>query len=340
LIPKVVSWKKDTVADLVNVIESGDTVAVIDIHGVPADSMIGMRASLRDTLAIRVAKKRLMRIAWERAGLNADNLDELFDGAVQPALVSSSDLNSFEIFTALKATQAGRAAKPGDIAPHDIVVEKQDTGMPPGPIVGDLNSVGIPAKIMKGSVQIQKRTVILKEGDVFEGDLGMMLSKLGINPIVAGLRLCGTLEGGTVFAPSTLDINYEQFESDLISSAAGAFNLACNITWFTTQTMPTLLAKASREALAVALEAAVATADTMPHLVARAHRGALSVAGTLDTDALDDELAVMLGAAADAAASASTAVAESASSVPAEAEEEEEEEEEEASFDGLGSLFG
>jgi large subunit ribosomal protein L10 len=104
--------------------------------------------------------------------------------------------------------------------------------------------------------------------------------------------------------------------------------------------MPTLLAKASREALAVALEAAVATADTMPHLVARAHRGALSVAGTLDTDALDDELAVMLGAAADAAASASTAVAESASSVPAEAEEEEEEEEEEAGFDGLGSLFG
>ena len=157
----------------------------------------------------------------------------------------------------MKKTEAGRAAKPGDIAPYQIVVEKMDTGMPPGPIVGELNSVGIPAKIMGGSVQIQKRTVVLEEGEVFEGELGMMLSKIGINPIVTGLRLCGTLEDGVLFEPSTLDIDYEQFNSDLISYAAGAFNVACNIAWFTSQTMPTLVAKASSEAFAVAVEAAV-----------------------------------------------------------------------------------
>jgi large subunit ribosomal protein L10 len=301
--------------------------------------MIGMRADLRQNMKIQVAKKRLMKLAWERAGFNADELEELYSSAVQPALVSSSSLNSFEMFTALKKTEAGRAAKPGDVAPYQIVVEKMDTGMPPGPIVGDLNSVGIPAKIMQGSVQIQKRTVILEEGEVFEGELGMMLSKIGINPMVTGLRLCGTLEDGTLFEPTTLDIDYEQFESDLISYAAGGFNLACNITWFTTQTMPTLLAKASGEALAVALEAAVATADTLPHLVARAHASALGVAGTLSPDALDDELAAMMGAAATAAASAAATVDTSASDAPAEAEEDEEEEEE-AGFDGLGSLFG
>jgi large subunit ribosomal protein L10 len=279
-----------------------------------------------------------MSIAWERCGLKDENLDELFQGAVQPALVSSSSLNSFKMFDELKKTEAGRAAKEGDVAPHQIVVEKMDTGMPPGPIVGELNSVGIPAKIMGGSVQIQKRTVVLEEGDVFEGDMGMMLSKIGINPIVTGLRLCGTLEDGTIFSPSTLDIDYEQFETDLISYAAGAFNLACNITWYTNQTMPTILAKASREAMAVALEAAIATADTMPHLVGRAHNGAMAVAGQLDSDALDEELANMLGAAASAAATAASSP-ESTSEAPTEAEEEEEEEEEE-SFGGLGDLFG
>ena len=332
------SWKKDTVQDLIDLIKSGDTLAVIDIHGVPAGAMLGMRATLRSDMKIQVAKKRLMTIAWERAGFKDSNLNELFQGAVQPALVSSASLNSFELFTELKKTEAGRAAKEGDVAPHQIVVEKMDTGMPPGPIVGELNSVGIPAKIMGGSVQIQKRTVVLEEGDVFDGDMGMMLSKIGINPIVTGLRLCGTLEGGTVFQPSTLDIDYEQFETDLISYAAGAFNLACNITWYTNQTMPTILAKASREAMAVALEAAIATADTMPHLVGRAHSGALAVAGQLDSDALDEELANMLGAAASAAASAASSP-ESTSEVPTEAEEEEEEEEEE-SFGGLGDLFG
>lgn len=337
MIPKISPWKKDTVASLTDMLKKGGTVAVIDIHGVPAGAMLGMRAGLRSTMSIQVAKKRLMKLAWEAAGNDFADLEALYSSAVQPALVQT-DMNSFEVFSELKKTEAGRAAKPGDVAPHDIVVEKMDTGMPPGPIVGELNSVGIPAKIMKGSVQIQKQVTILKEGEVFEGDLGLMLSKIGINPIVTGLRLCGTIEDGTRFEPTTLDIDYEQFESDLISFGAGAFNLACNISWFTPQTTPTLISKASGEALALALEAAITTTETMPHLIGRANRGAMSVAGTLSADALDEELSQLLGAAASAAASAAAA-APSTDEAPAEAEEEEEEEEE-GGFDGLGSLFG
>tara|TARA_B100000424_G_scaffold167986_2_gene129237 strand:+ start:3031 stop:4044 length:1014 start_codon:yes stop_codon:yes gene_type:complete len=337
LIPKVSPWKKDTLASLTEMLNKGGTFAVIDIHGVPADAMLGMRAGLRSNMNIQVAKKRLMKLAWEASGNDFSDLEELYKSAVQPALVQT-DMNSFEVFTELKKTEAGRAAKPGDVAPYDIVVEKQDTGMPPGPIVGELNSVGIPAKIMKGSVQIQKKVTVLNEGEVFEGDLGMMLSKIGINPIVTGLRLCGTIEEGTRFEPATLDIDYEQFESDLISFGAGAYNLACNIRWFTTQTTPTLLSKASSEALSVALEAAIVTTETLPHLIGRANRGAMGVAGALSPDALDEELSQLLGAAASAAASA--AVEEtSTDEAPAEAEEEEEEEEE-GGFEGLGSLFG
>lgn len=318
-------------------LQNGGTLAVIDIHGVPAGAMLGMRAGLRGNMSIQVAKKRLMKIAWEAAGNDFADLEELYSSAVQPALLQT-DLSSFQVFSELKKTEAGRAGKPGDVAPHDIVVDKMDTGMPPGPIVGELNSVGIPAKIVKGSVQIQKQVTILKEGEEFEGDLGMMLSKIGINPIVTGLRLCGTIEDGTRFQPATLDIDYEQFESDLISFGAGAFNLACNIRWFTTQTIPTLLSKASGEALAVALEAAIVTTDTLPHLIGRANRGAMGVAGSLSADALDEELSQLLGAAVSAAESA--AAAPSSDEAPAEAEEEDEEEEEEGGFDGLGSLFG
>ncbi len=337
MIPKVAPWKKDTVSDLTDMLKKGGTIAVIDIHGVPAGAMLGMRAGLRSTMSIQVAKKRLMKLAWEAAGNDFADLEALYSSAVQPALVQT-DMNSFEVFSELKKTEAGRAAKPGDVAPYDIVVEKMDTGMPPGPIVGELNSVGIPAKIMKGSVQIQKKVTILNEGEVFEGDLGLMLSKIGINPIVTGLRLCGTIEDGTRFEPATLDIDYEQFEADLISFGAGAFNLACNISWFTPQTTPTLISKASGEALAVALEAAITTADTMPHLIGRANRGAMGIAGSLSPDALDEELSQLLGAAASAAASAAAA-APSTEAAPAEAEEEEEEEDE-GGFEGLGSLFG
>ena len=71
MIPKVVSWKKDTVQDLVDLLKGGDTIAVIDIHGVPAGAMLGMRATLRNDMKIQVAKKRLMAIAWQQSGFES-----------------------------------------------------------------------------------------------------------------------------------------------------------------------------------------------------------------------------------------------------------------------------
>ena len=61
MIPKVAPWKKDTVSDLTDMLKKGGTIAVIDIHGVPAGAMLGMRAGLRSTMNIQVAKKRLMK---------------------------------------------------------------------------------------------------------------------------------------------------------------------------------------------------------------------------------------------------------------------------------------
>ncbi len=335
---KAAAWKHGTISKLSEDISRGGTLAIIDVHGIPAGAMLGMRKSLRDSMSIRVAKKKLMNRAWDEANLDTGILEEMFGNAVQPALVQSTKYDSFTLFSELKKTEAGRAAKPGDVAPKDIIVEKQDTGMAPGPIVGDLNSIGIPAKIMKGSVHIQKDTTAIKAGETFEGELGMMLSKLGINPIVTGLKLISTYEDGTKFTPDVLDIDVDSFRTDVIGAVSATFNLACNVGWFTSITMPTMLSKASSEAMNVAVEAGVMTDKTLPFFIGRANASMLGLASKLDSSALDDELASQLGAAASAVAASATPVVEETDSAPAEAEEEEEEEPEE--FGGLGDLFG
>ena len=111
------SWKKDTVSDLHELLTSGETLAVIDIHGVPASAMFGMRAELRSHMKIQVAKKRLMKIAWERAGFDFADLEKLYESAVQPALVSTSNLNSFELFTELKRPKPGVLPNPATLRP-------------------------------------------------------------------------------------------------------------------------------------------------------------------------------------------------------------------------------
>ncbi len=338
MIPKVAGWKKDRVSQLTDIFTSEGVVAVVDVSGVPASNMIDMRNTLRDRMSITMAKKSLMKIAWADSGRPADEFDSLLDGAEQPCVVHSSSMNAFEIFSELEKTRQGRPAKAGEKFPEDVTIPAGPTEFGPGPIVGEFNAVGIPAKIDKGKVAIQKETTF-EQGQEISADLGIMLSKLGINPIEIGLILTGAIEDGHIFYSSDLDLDTDGLRQDIISATSGAFNLACNVSWFSSITTPTLISKASGEALSVAIEAGIINDETATIIISKAKNSALALAGQLDSSALDEELLAALGAA-----SHSAEVAPSEATESEEAEEappvEEEEEEEDAGFGGLGDLFG
>ena len=338
--PKVASWKPDRVSELAAILTSDGVLGVVDIGGVPAKNMLSMRDDLRSSLSITMAKKTLMRLAWEQTGRPMEELESLLEGAVQPAIVHSNSMNAFQLYSELEKTKQGRAAKEGEVSPMDIVVEAGPTEFGPGPIVGEFNAVGIPAKIDKGKVAIQKTTTVVNKGEPISADLGIMLSKLDINPIEIGIILTGAIEDGFLFEVDSLDLDTDGLRSDIITATSGAFNLACNIRWFSSQTMPTLLAKASGEATSVAVEAGITNDVTIPLFITRANARALALAGQLDSSALDDELAAALGAAASVAESAPAATSDVAESAEEASAEEEAEEEEDAGFDGLGDLFG
>jgi large subunit ribosomal protein L10 len=336
--PKIAPWKKDRVGELTEVLNSDGVVGIVDVGGVPASNMLDMRSNLRDSMKITMAKKTLIRLAWENSGRSNEELETLMEGAVQPCIVQSENLNPFELFIELEKTRQGRAAKEGELAPMDIVVEKGPTTFGPGPIVGEFNAVGIPAKIDKGKVAIQKTTTVVEKGEPISADLGIMLAKLDINPIEIGIILTGAIEEGFFFPASALNIDLDQVRTDIITATSGAFNLACNVRWFSEQTMPTLLSKASGEALSVAVEAGVTNETTAPLFISRANARALALAGQLDSSALDEELSAALGAAASAASE--SVAASNATETVTEVTDEEEEEEEEQEFGGLGDLFG
>ena len=296
---KAAPWKKDRVSELAEILSGDGIVGIVDIGG-------DMRGSLREQMTMTMAKKTLIKLAWEQAGRSEEELEELFEGAIQPCIVHSDSLNAFELFAELEKTRQGRAAKEGELAPIDIVVESGPTEFGPGPIVGEFNAVGIPAKIDRGKVAIQQTVTVVNEGDVINGDLGIMLSKLGITPIEIGLILTGAIEGGFLFPASSLRLDTDGFRNDVLTAASGAFNLACNTRWFSTATIPTLLSKASSEAMAVAIEAGVVNDDTASIFIARANAHAMAIAGQLDSSALDSADAAASDAAdSDGAAEAS-----------------------------------
>lgn len=335
MIPKVVGWKKDRVGELTEILQEDGVIGIVDTSGVPAIAMLGMRAELRTMMNLTMAKKTLFRLAWKNAGLEEQSLEAMMENAAQPVLVHSSNLSPFQLFNELEKTRTGRSAKAGDIAPQDIVVEAGETDFAPGPIVGELSAVGIPAKIDKGKVLIQKTVTVVNQGELIPGDLGLMLDKLGIKPIEIGIILCGAMQDGIIMPPEDLDLDLDGFRNNIAQAVSASFNVACNVRWFTPETMSTLLSKAKSEALSVAVEAGITNSETMPLFISRANSRAMALAGQLDSSALDEELSGMLGAATTVAAAAPAEAAPEG-----EAAEEEPVEEEEAAFDGLGDLFG
>ena len=310
MMAKATQWKVDRVGELTELLSSDGIIGIVDVAGVPAQAMLEMRSTLRTGMTLTMAKKSLFRRAWNEAGLPEKQLETMFETAQQPMIVHSKSLNISQLFQQLDQTRTGRPAKAGDIAPEDIVVEQGATEFAPGPIVGELSAVGIPAKIEKGKVNIIKTVTAVKAGEVIDSDLGLMLDKLDIKPIEIGIILCGVIVDGVVMPPDVLSIDTNA-----------------------------LLAQAVANALAVAVNAGISNSGTIPLFIANANAHALALAGQLDSSALDDELVAALEAAPAVTEAAPTtdAGADEASSEEA---AEEEPEEEEAEFGGLGDMFG
>lgn len=225
------------------------------------------------------------------------------------------------------------SARGGEVASADIVVEKGATPFPAGPIVGEFQQAGFPAAIEKGQIVIRKRHVAVAEGDTISAQVAAALAKLEIYPIAMGMELLGAYDGQNFYPPEILDIDYDEFHSQLQSAAVGAFNLAMHTRWFSSATTVPLLVKARTEALAVAKAAVWPSEDTISALLAEAHRQMLGVASHAG-DGADNELKAMQDA---------TAVAPAVQAEKAEAGEEPEADQDKASEEdavsGLGAMF-
>jgi large subunit ribosomal protein L10 len=306
-----------------------------DLSDIPAPQLQKMRQSLRGSAKLKMSRKTLMDLALNDSGkTNVKVLVDHMDG--QPALIFT-EMNPFKLYKILEGSKTPAPARAGSIAIDDIVVPKGDTGFMPGPILGELQKIGIPAKIEKGKIVITEDKTIVAEGDVISRDVAGMLTRLDIYPMEVGINLKAAYEDETVYTSDVLFIDEDKTISDVQKAYTQALNLSVNAVVFNSVSTPVIISKAAGEALNLAFNAEVLTSKTTDLLLAKAYSQMLAVASEAsaqNAEAVDDELREKLSATASAAAKP----------VEEEKEEEEEEEEEEDNEEdaaaGLGALFG
>ncbi|MFA9517770.1 50S ribosomal protein L10 [Halopenitus sp. H-Gu1] len=336
-------WKKAEVDELVEFIDSFASIGIVGVAGIPSRQLQAMRRELHGSADLRMSRNTLLVRALEEIDEGVEQLTEHVSGQV--ALVGTND-NPFGLYKQLEASKTPAPINAGEVAPNDIVIPEGDTGVDPGPFVGELQTVGASARIMEGSIQVTEDSTVLEAGEVVSDDLANVLVELGIEPKEVGLDLKSVYSEGVLFAPDELAIDVDEYEADIQSAAAAARNLSINATYPTARTAGTLLSKATGEAKSVALHAEIESPDVVPDLIGKADAQLRSLAAQIDDEeALPEELQGVdaPAAAADAAEEEQAdegSDAEEATDESAAAEDEDGDDEDEDGGEGLGAMFG
>ncbi|MUW15340.1 50S ribosomal protein L10 [Halorubrum sp. CBA1125] len=281
-------WKREEVDELVEFIESFNSVGIVGVAGIPSRQLQAMRRELHGSADVRMSRNTLTVRALEEVDEGVEELTQYVEGQV--ALIGTND-NPFGLYKQLEASKTPAPINAGEVAPNDIVIPEGDTGVDPGPFVGELQTVGAAARIQDGTIMVTEDSTVLEEGDVVDDDLANVLTELGIEPKEVGLDLKGVYSEGVLFEPDELAIDVEEYEADVQAAAAAARNLSVNAAYPTAATAGTLIAKASGQAKSVGLFAEIESPDVVPDLIGKADAQLRALAAQIDDEeALPEEL--------------------------------------------------
>jgi large subunit ribosomal protein L10 len=264
------AWKKDEVAEIKKHAKEYTLIGLVDMYGIPAQQVQQIRRNLRGKAVIKVTRNTLIEHALAEIGGDTKGLTKYISG--HSAMIFSND-NPFKLYKQLEKTKTKMAAKAGETAPEDIVIEKGPTSFKPGPIVGELQQAGIPAAIEGGKVKIRETKTVVKKGGVISAKLAGVLIKLDIKPMDVGLALQAAFHEGNLYEPSVLAVDETKFLAQLQLAGQQAFNLSVNAAIPTKETMAPILTKAVRDARGLAIEAAIYERDIVDAIIGKAQRG-------------------------------------------------------------------
>ena len=297
-------WKKEQVEALKSLMGAYPTVGMAKIRGLGSNQVQRIRKDFQGKALLRVSKNSLISLSLGESGMN-DMVDFIDD---QVALIFT-DFDAFELYNVLEEGKIPAPIKAGAVAPFDIAIEGGPTSLRPGPIVGELQSLGIPAGIDGGKVVVKQRKVAVKEGETVSPQVADILARLEIYPVKEGLDLSAVFDrdGNVLFTPDVLHVDVEQYVSDMQAGAKAAFslvthlkygyptrftiadllyeasdkslNVAFNIAYPTPETIKLLLQKAYSQARNFSINACVYAEETMPALLAKAGMQAQRLAG-------------------------------------------------------------
>lgn len=302
------TWKANYFGRIIALFDEYPKCFLVGVDNVGSKQMQEIRQAMRGHGEILMGKNTMIRKAIRGHIQQNPSLEKLLPHIVGNVgfVFTKEDLS--EIRKKLLENKRGAPAKAGAIAPVDVKLPPQNTGMGPEK-TSFFQALQIPTKISRGTIEILNEVHLIKVGDKVGASESALLNMLNIQPFSYGLVVQQVYESGNIYSPDVLDMTTDELHSRF---QQGVRNIA-----------------------AVSLEIGYPTKASIPHSVVNAFKQLLAVAA--ETDVSFKEAQKLKEYLADPSKFAAAAAPQaSAAPAPAETKKEKEPEKEESEEEDMG----
>ncbi len=277
---QVLDQKSSEVEAIKDILKEYKSIGIASLRKVRASQLQELKKSMAGKVYLRVLKNTLIRLAIDE--MNQAELKKLEEYLEGSNVFLFTDLNPFKLALLLERGKVKTTAKANDIAAMDVVIPASNTGQPPGPVISQLNAVGLPTKIENGSVWVSKDTLVVRKGEAINERLASVLSKLGIKAVELGISMRAVFDNGMMITGDQLKVDVAATKRNVESSNQEAFALALSIGYASKDTIKPLLQQAHQKAIALSVGAAIPTKETIADLIRKANSELNSLSGAVD----------------------------------------------------------
>jgi large subunit ribosomal protein L10 len=264
----VLEEKSGEVEEIKGILQDYKSIGICNLKKVRASQLQGMKKNFAGKVYMRVLKNTLVKLALDSMGKeDLKRLDAYLQGS---NVYLFTNENPFKLAMMLERGKIQTTAKSGDTAAMDVIIPAGNTGQPPGPVISQLNAVGLPTRIESGSVWISKDTLVVRKGEPINERLAGVLSKLGIKAVELGISMRAIYDEGLMIEGEQLHVDVDGTRKSFEQGNSEAFALSLTIGYPTRENIATLLQTAQQKAIALSIAAAIPTKDTIGDLLRKA----------------------------------------------------------------------
>jgi len=245
------TWKANYFTKIVQLLDEYPKCFLVEADNVGSKQMQQIRISLRGHAVVLMGKNTMMRKAIRGHLVNNPKLETLMNhirGNVG-FVFTKEDLVS--IRDMLLANKVKAPAKAGALAPLDVAVPAQNTGLGPEK-TSFFQALNIPTKITKGTIEITNNVALIKAGDKVGMSEATLLNMLGISPFTYGLVVNKVYDSGSIFDPTILDITDEDLKAHILGGIRNIAALCLKIGYPTVASVPHSIINGMKNCMALA----------------------------------------------------------------------------------------